>query len=109
MASANVVDITTANYEQEVLKAATPVLVDFWAPWCGPCKMIAPVLDEIANEHAGKFKICKLNVDDEQSLAAQFGIRAIPALIFFKGGQPQGQMTGLQGKQSLVDKLQSLA
>jgi thioredoxin 1 len=109
MASPNVINITSANFDQEVLKAAEPVLVDFWAPWCGPCKMIAPVLDEIADANAGKFKICKLNVDDEPALAGQFGIRAIPALIFFKGGQPQAQMTGLQGKQSLIDKLQSLA
>jgi thioredoxin 1 len=109
MASANVTDITSANFEQEVIQSSVPVLVDFWAPWCGPCKMIAPVLGEIADENAGKFKICKLNVDDEPALAGQFGIRAIPALIFFKGGQPQAQMTGLQGKQSLIDKLQSLA
>jgi thioredoxin 1 len=109
MASPNVINLTSANFDQEVLKAAVPVLVDFWAPWCGPCKMIAPVLDEIADGSAGKFKICKLNVDDEAALAGQFGIRAIPALIFFKDGQPQAQMAGLQGKQSLIDKLQSLA
>jgi thioredoxin 1 len=109
MASPNIVNVTSANYDQEILKSEVPVLVDFWAPWCGPCKMIAPVLDEIANEHAGKFKICKVNVDDEQALAGQFGIRNIPTLIFFKGGQPQSQVAGLQGKQSLIDKLQALA
>jgi thioredoxin 1 len=80
----NIVNVTSDNFDQEVLKSAQPVLVDFWAEWCGPCKMIAPLLNELATEYDGKAKIAKVNVDDSQNLAAQFNINSIPTLLFFK-------------------------
>ena len=88
MAAANIVNLTKDNFASEVLQASTPVLVDFWAEWCGPCKMIAPVLDELAGEYDGKVKIGKVNIDNEQALAAEYGIRAIPTLLllFFSLG-----------------------
>lgn len=105
MANEHVVTLSSSNFEQEVGKSTTPVLVDFWAEWCGPCKMIAPVLDEIAEEKAGKVKIGKVNVDENQELAAKYGIRAIPTLLLFKGGQVQEQMVGMIGKKDLEKKL----
>jgi thioredoxin 1 len=105
MASQNIVTISAENFEQEVNKSPLPVLVDFWAEWCGPCKMIAPVLDEIAEENIGKIKIAKVNVDDNQELASRFGIRAIPTLLIFKGGQVKEQIIGLMGKKDLAKKL----
>jgi thioredoxin 1 len=97
MASPNIVTLTQDNFDQEVLKSTTPVLVDFWAEWCGPCKMVAPVLDEIANELAGKAKVAKLNVDDNQALAAQFRVNSIPMFLVFKGGQVVAQHVGASG------------
>ena len=105
MASKHIVIISNNNFEQEVNKSPTPVLVDFWAEWCGPCKMIAPVLDEIAEEKAGKIKIAKVNVDENQELAAKFGIRSIPTLLLFKGGQVKEQIVGMTGKKDLERKL----
>ena len=105
MASANVLKISTANFDQEVLKSNVPVLVDFWAEWCGPCKMIAPVLDELADEKLGKLKVGKINVDDNQDLASKFGIRAIPTLLIIKGGVVKEQMVGAVGKKDLEKKL----
>jgi len=105
MASANVVTLSSSNFDQEVTKSAVPVLVDFWAEWCGPCKMIAPLLDELANEKVGKLKVGKVNVDDNQELASKFGIRAIPTLLLFKGGSVKEQMVGAVGKKDLEKKI----
>jgi len=102
------ININSASFEKAVLQSPVPVLVDFWAPWCGPCKMIGPVLNEIARENAGKFLIAKVNADDEPELMKRFGIRAIPTLLFFSGGELRHQITGLTGKASLVQKLESL-
>jgi thioredoxin 1 len=105
MASQHVITLSASNFEAEVVKSGLPVLVDFWAEWCGPCKMIAPVLDEIAEEKAGKLKVAKVNVDDNQDLAARFGIRAIPTLLVFKGGEVKEQIVGGMGKKDLEKKL----
>ncbi len=96
---------TAANFHDTIAKAATPVLVDFWAPWCGPCKMIAPILEELATELAGKLTIAKVNVDDHGELAAQYGIRAIPTMLLFKGGQVADQFVGMMDKASLKAKI----
>jgi thioredoxin 1 len=105
MANEHIVTLSTDNFEQEVNKSATPVLVDFWATWCGPCKMIAPLLDELAEEKVGKIKIGKVNVDDNQDLATRFGIRAVPTLLLFQGGQVKETMVGMTGKKDLEKKL----
>jgi len=105
MASANILTLTAANFEQEVIKSPVPVLVDFWAEWCGPCKMIAPILDELADEKVGQFKIGKINVDDSQDLAGKFGIRSIPTLLVFKDGVVKEQVVGMTGKKDLEKKL----
>ena len=105
MANEHIITLSTANFEQEVDKSATPVLVDFWATWCGPCKMLGPLLDEIAVEKAGKMKVGKVNVDDNQELATRFGIRAVPTLLLFQGGQVKETMVGMTGKKDLEKKL----
>ena len=105
MASSQVVLIKGANWKTEVLESSIPVLVDFWAEWCGPCKMIAPVLDELATEWTGKIKIAKVNVDENRDLATQFGIRSIPSLLILKDGQVKGQMVGALSKLQLKDKM----
>jgi thioredoxin 1 len=97
MASPNIVNLTQGNFESEVIKSSLPVLVDFWAEWCGPCKMIAPALDELADEFAGKAKVAKLNVDDNQNLAMQYRVSSIPMFLIFKGGQVVGQHLGASG------------
>jgi thioredoxin 1 len=107
MANSHVVTLSAGNFEQEVDKSATPVLVDFWAEWCGPCKMLAPLLDEIAEEKVGQIKVAKVNVDDNQELATRFGIRAIPTLLLFKGGQVKETIVGMTGKKDLEKKLAS--
>ena len=105
MASQHIVTLSNENFDQEVNKSPTPVLVDFWAEWCGPCKMIAPMLDEIAEEKAGKLKIGKINVDQNQELASKFGIRAVPTLLLFKSGQVKEHIVGMSGKKDLEKKL----
>src|SRR5438309_3361237 len=101
MAAANIVTATDTNFQSEVLQSQTPVLVDFWAEWCGPCKMIAPLLDELADEYDGKIKVGKVNVDEQQALAAQYGVRAIPTLLIINKGQVAEQMIGAKSKRDL--------
>jgi len=105
MANQHVLTITNANFDQEVAKSAGPVLVDFWAEWCGPCKMIGPLIDEIAEEKVGKLKVGKVNVDDNQELAMKYGIRSIPTLLVFIGGQVKETIIGAPGKKDLEKKL----
>jgi thioredoxin 1 len=99
------VTLTQANFNDEVVRSPVPVLVDFWAEWCGPCKMIAPILDEIAQEYDGRLKIGKVNIDEEQTLASQHGIRAIPTLLVFKNGEVAIQIVGLKSKRDLKANL----
>ena len=99
------VELSEINFEQEVLKATIPVLVDFWAVWCGPCKMIAPIVDELSVEYDGKLKIGKVDVDNHQQIAMQYGIRSIPTLLIFKAGKVVEQIVGAAPKKSLVEKL----
>ncbi len=101
MASPTIVTLTQANFASEVLQSPTPVLVDFWAEWCGPCKMIAPVLNELADEYDGRVKIGKVNIDEQQTLAAEYGVRAIPTLLLFHQGQVADQIVGLRSKRDL--------
>jgi thioredoxin 1 len=109
MASPNIVTLTQESFANEVLQSPQPVLVDFWAEWCGPCKMIAPVLDELAEEYAGKVKIAKVNVDEHQGLAAEYGVRAIPTLLVFNKGQVAEQLVGARSKRDLKASLDRVA
>ncbi len=103
--SENIAQLTTATFQDTITKSSTPVLVDFWAPWCGPCKAIAPILEELAKDLAGKLSIAKVNVDEAGEIAAQFGIRAIPTMILFKAGQPVDTFVGLVDKATLRSKI----
>ena len=105
MASPLISALTQDNFEKEVLQSLKPVLVDFWAEWCGPCKMIAPLLDELAEEYDGKVKIGKVNIDEQQSLAAEYGIRAIPTLLLFSKGQVADQIVGARSKRDFKASL----
>jgi thioredoxin 1 len=109
MASPLIVTLTQENFETEVLKSSKPVLVDFWAEWCGPCKMIAPLLDELAAEYDGKVKIGKINTDEQQQLASEYGVSSIPTLLFFKNGQIVNQFVGARGKRDFKAALDNVA
>jgi thioredoxin 1 len=102
MAGKNIIEITDGTFEQEVLQAEMPVLVDFWAPWCGPCRAIAPVIDELAGEYGVKLKVAKCNVDDNPKTPSRYGIRAIPTLIIFKDGNVSEQITGAVAKSQIA-------
>jgi len=106
---ANTVTLTTDNFDAEVLKSPTPVLVDFWAEWCGPCKAIAPILDELATEYGPKVKIGKVNIDEQQPLAVQYGIQSIPTLLLFSKGQVADQVVGLRGKKDLQNRIDRIS
>ena len=107
MAGANVVEFTDANFKSEVLDAAGPVLVDFWAPWCGPCRRISPMIEELAVENVGAAKIGKVNIDENSGSAEEYGVTSIPTLIVFKGGQPVQRWVGMPPKTQLQSVLDS--
>ena len=105
--SDKIVPVSDASFETEVLQSAGPVLVDYWADWCGPCKMIAPILDEVAGEYAGKLKVCKLNIDENQATPPKYGIRGIPTLMLFVGGEVKATKVGALSKSQLTAFLNS--
>ena len=105
--SEHIVNVTDTSFDDEVLNSEVPVLVDFWAEWCGPCKMIAPVLSEIADEYAGKIKVCKVDVDANPDVPPKFGIRGIPTLILFKGGNAEATKVGALSKSQLKEFVES--
>ena len=109
MDNSSVIKLDESNFDREVTQDGKPVIVDFWAEWCGPCKMIAPLLDEIAREKANAVKVAKVNVDENQSLSLKYNIRAIPALLFFKNGQLRDQVTGVTSKKDLLNRIEALA
>ena len=108
MAASNVIAVTTANADQEVLKSATPVVVDFWAEWCGPCKMIAPIIDQLAGEYDGRVKVAKADMEQDQAWAAGFRINSIPTLLFFKGGRVVDQVIGAKPMKDLKARFDAL-
>ena len=109
MKNENTVEITAENFEQEVLQSKEPVIIDFWAPWCGPCRMIGPVLEELAPQYEGRVKVAKVNVDEQPALAQSFRVRGIPALYALKDGEVVDEMVGWGGKKRLVDAFEKLA
>ena len=104
----NVIELTDANFDETVQNSDVPVLVDFWAPWCGPCRMMTPIIEQIATEYAEKAKICKVNTDESRNTAVKFGINAIPTLILFKGGQVQKKWVGVTSKKDISDTINGL-
>jgi thioredoxin 1 len=109
MENSETITLNESNFDRELTQDDKPMIVDFWAEWCGPCKMIAPLLEEIAREKAGAVKVAKVNVDDNQSLSFKYNIRAIPALLFFKNGQLRDQVIGVTSKKDLLSRLEALA
>jgi thioredoxin 1 len=103
------ININEASFERAVLKSPIPVLVDFWAAWCGPCKMIAPVLDEIAKENGDRVRVVKVNVDDDPALQQRFNVRGVPSLLFFNGGELRDQIVGVAPKKMILEKLEKLS
>jgi thioredoxin 1 len=108
MDNSTLIKLNESNFDREVNQDDKPVIVDFWAEWCGPCKMITPVLEEIAREKSGSVKVGKVNVDENQSLSLKYNIRAIPALLFFKSGQLRDQVTGVTSKKDLLTRIDAL-
>src|ERR1700716_4199714 len=108
MENSTVIKLNESNFDVEVTQHNNAVIVDFWAEWCGPCKMISPLLDEIAREKAGSVKVAKVNVDENQSFSLKYNIRAIPALLFFKNGQLRDQVTGVTSKKDLLNRIEAL-
>jgi thioredoxin 1 len=108
MDNSGAINLDESNFDREVTHSDKPVLVDFWAEWCGPCKLIAPLLDEVAREKAGSVKVAKVNVDENQSLSFKYNIRAIPSLLFFKNGQVRDQVTGMTSKKDLLSRIDAL-
>jgi thioredoxin 1 len=104
----NVIELTDASFDETVHNADVPVLVDFWAPWCGPCKMLAPIVEEVAGEFGDKAKVCKLNTDEGRDTAVEFGISAIPTLILFKGGKIEKKWVGLTSKKEITEAINGL-
>src|ERR1700756_5259091 len=109
MENSETITVDKSTFDKEVTKSDKPVIVDFWAEWCGPCKMIAPLLDEIAKEKSGAIKVGKVNVDQNQSLSFKYNIRAVPSLLFFKNGQVRDQVTGMTSKKDLLSRIEALA
>jgi thioredoxin 1 len=103
----NVLEFTTQNFPKEVLESSQVVMVDFWAPWCGPCRMLAPTIDELANQYAGKIRVGKLNTDDHPDIASEYGISGIPTVLVFKGGQIVDKLIGMQQKAKLEASITS--
>ena len=106
--SDNVLELTDETYKTEIESASVPLVIDIWAPWCGPCRMVGPIVEQLGEEFAGRIRVCKLNVDENQNAAAEFGVQAIPTILFFSGGEEVDRIVGAQGKEALKAKIESL-